>query len=135
MVVCAIAPEDSRRWQPKELEVVASFTASVMKQGRIDSSAVAVAAPGAGFAETAEYQKLGANRAKVPAWEQKLWQLYDATDYAANFANLPVVAYNAAFDIPFINFEPRLAMPPRMDLLDPSGAALRGRVALGGRAA
>ena len=58
----------------------------------------AVAAPGAGFAETAEYQKLGTNRAKVPAWEQKLWQLYDATDYAANFANLPVVAYNGTDD-------------------------------------
>src|SRR6185503_11587617 len=34
----------------------------------------AVAAPGAGFAETAEYQKLGPNRATVPSWEQKLWQ-------------------------------------------------------------
>ncbi len=53
----------------------------------------AVVAPGAGFAETAEYQKLGTNRAKFPAWEQKLWQLYDATDYAANFANVPVVSY------------------------------------------
>jgi predicted esterase len=53
----------------------------------------AVVAPGAGFAETAEYQKLGTNRAKFPAWEQKLWQLYDATDYAANFANVPVISY------------------------------------------
>ena len=58
----------------------------------------AVVSPGAGFAETAEYQKLGTNRAKVPAWEQKLWQLYDATDYAANFANVPVVAYNGTDD-------------------------------------
>jgi predicted esterase len=58
----------------------------------------AVAAPGAGFAETAEYQKLGANRAKIPSWEQKLWQLYDATDYAANFFNLPVIAYNGTDD-------------------------------------
>jgi pimeloyl-ACP methyl ester carboxylesterase len=53
----------------------------------------AVAAPGAGFAETAEYQKIGTNRARFPAWEQTLWQLYDATDYAANFANLPVISY------------------------------------------
>jgi predicted esterase len=53
----------------------------------------AVVAPGAGFAETAEYQKLGTNRAKFPTWEQKLWQLYDATDYAANFANVPVISY------------------------------------------
>lgn len=51
----------------------------------------AVAAPGAGFAETAEYTK--AKRDVIPDWEQKLWQLYDATDYAANFANLPVVSY------------------------------------------
>jgi predicted esterase len=53
----------------------------------------AVVAPGAGFAETAEYQKLGTNRARFPVWEQKLWQLYDATDYAANFANVPVISY------------------------------------------
>ena len=59
----------------------------------------AVVAPGAGFAETAEYQKLGTNRAKFPAWEQTLWQLYDATDYAANFANVPVVSY-AGLDDP-----------------------------------
>jgi hypothetical protein len=52
-----------------------------------------VVAPGAGFAETAEYQKFGTNRAKVPGWEQTLWQLYDATDYAANFANVPVISY------------------------------------------
>ena len=58
----------------------------------------AVVSPGAGFAETAEYQKLGTNRAKFPAWEQKLWQLYDATDYAANFASVPVVAYNGTED-------------------------------------
>ena len=58
----------------------------------------AVAAPGAGFAETAEYQKLGTNRFKVPWWEQRLWQRYDATDYAANFFNLPVIAYNGTDD-------------------------------------
>ncbi len=58
----------------------------------------AVVAPGAGFAETAEYQKLGNKRANLPTWEQKLWQLYDATDYAANFANVPVVGYNGTDD-------------------------------------
>jgi hypothetical protein len=57
-----------------------------------------VAAPGAGFAETAEYQKLGTNRMRIPSWEQKLWQLYDATDYSANFFNLPIVAYNGTED-------------------------------------
>jgi predicted esterase len=58
----------------------------------------AVAAPGAGFSETAAYTKALAKDPKPPAWEQKLWQLYDATDYAANFANLPVVAYNGTDD-------------------------------------
>jgi hypothetical protein len=58
----------------------------------------AVAAPGAGFAESAEYLKLGTNKARIPSWEQKLWQLYDATDYAANFFTLPVVAYNGTDD-------------------------------------
>ncbi len=47
VVVCAVAPEDSRRWQPKELEIIGSFTAAVMKLRDIDSSAVAVAASGA----------------------------------------------------------------------------------------
>jgi hypothetical protein len=58
----------------------------------------AVAAPGAGFSETADYT--GALKKNPPpsAWEQKLWQLYDATDYAANFFNVPVVAYNGTDD-------------------------------------
>ena len=46
VVVCAIAPEDARRWQPKELEVVANFAAAVLKLGGIEASAVAVAASG-----------------------------------------------------------------------------------------
>jgi pimeloyl-ACP methyl ester carboxylesterase len=58
----------------------------------------AVAAPGAGFSETAAYTKALAKEPKPPSWEQKLWQLYDATDYAANFFNLPVVAYNGTDD-------------------------------------
>src|ERR1043166_5041148 len=58
----------------------------------------AVASPGAGFAETAEYTKALSKNPKPPAWEQKLWQFYDATDYAANFFNLPVVAYNGTED-------------------------------------
>ena len=31
-------------------------------------------------------------------WEQKLFHLYDATDYAVNLANTPVVAYNGEID-------------------------------------
>ena len=58
----------------------------------------AVAAPGAGFAETAQYTKALSKEPKPSAWEQKLWQLYDATDYAANFFNLPVIAYDGSDD-------------------------------------
>ncbi len=54
------------------------------------------AAPGAGFAETAEYQKL--NLQDVPWYEQKLWHWYNATDYAANLFNCPVVAYSGEID-------------------------------------
>ncbi|HEX9000749.1 MAG TPA: prolyl oligopeptidase family serine peptidase [Blastocatellia bacterium] len=56
----------------------------------------AAAAPGAGFAETAEYQKLNLN--DVPWYEQKLWHLTNATDYAANLFNCPVVAYSGEID-------------------------------------
>ena len=52
----------------------------------------AAAAPGAGFAETAEYQKLNLN--DVPWYEQKLWHWYNATDYAANLFNCPTVVNN-----------------------------------------
>ena len=56
----------------------------------------AAAAPGAGFAETAEYLKL--KREDVPWYEQKLWHLYDATDYALNLFNCPTVAYSGEID-------------------------------------
>jgi pimeloyl-ACP methyl ester carboxylesterase len=58
----------------------------------------AAAAPGAGFAETAEFQRIWTKERK-PAWyEQTLWRLYDATMYAANFHNLPVIAYSGELD-------------------------------------
>ncbi len=56
----------------------------------------AAAAPGAGFAETPEYLKLAVN--ETPWYEQKLWHLYNATDYAANLFNLPTVAYSGEID-------------------------------------
>ncbi|MBI1788322.1 MAG: prolyl oligopeptidase family serine peptidase [Acidobacteria bacterium] len=59
----------------------------------------AAAAPGAGFAETAEFLKVFQRETVQPTWwEQKLWQLYDATGYAANFYNLPLVAYSGEDD-------------------------------------
>ena len=56
----------------------------------------ASAAPGAGFAETPEYVKASLN--EVPWYEQKLWHLYNATDYAANLFNCPTVAYSGEID-------------------------------------
>ncbi len=47
VVVCAIAPENNGRWQPKELDVVTRFAAAAIKKSPIDLSAVAVAASGA----------------------------------------------------------------------------------------
>ncbi len=54
-------------------------------------------APGAGFAETSEYQNLSA-KAPRPWYETKLFRLYDATEYALNFFNTPVVAYSGEKD-------------------------------------
>ena len=47
VVICAVAPEDSRRWQPKEINAIANFAAAVMKKAAVNPNAVAVAAPGA----------------------------------------------------------------------------------------
>ncbi|HZS05599.1 MAG TPA: prolyl oligopeptidase family serine peptidase [Blastocatellia bacterium] len=59
----------------------------------------AAAAPGAGFAETADFLRVFADEALKPTWyEQKLWHLYDATDYAANLFNCPTVAYSGEND-------------------------------------
>lgn len=55
------------------------------------------AAPGAGFAESAEFLNIKPNT-PVPWYERKLWHLYDATDYAANLANVPTVAYSGEKD-------------------------------------
>jgi hypothetical protein len=52
-------------------------------------------APGAGFSETAQFLHL---REMPPEWEQKLWHLYDAADYAENFYNVPVIEYHGEID-------------------------------------
>ena len=70
--------------------------ASVWHLAAHHATEFAAAAPGAGFAETMEYQK---NSKYVPTWwEQKLLHLTNATDYAANFFELPIVAYNGDQD-------------------------------------
>jgi hypothetical protein len=59
----------------------------------------AAAAPGAGFSETADFLKVFQNETLRPApYEQKLWHLYDATDYAVNLFNCPTVAYSGEVD-------------------------------------
>jgi pimeloyl-ACP methyl ester carboxylesterase len=59
----------------------------------------AAAAPGAGFSETPEFLKVFQNEKMQPAWfEQALWHQYNATDYALNFFNLPLVAYSGELD-------------------------------------
>ncbi len=58
------------------------------------------AAPGAGFSETPDFLKVFQNEdvSKIPSWEKKLWHMYDCTDYALNFYNLPTVAYSGEID-------------------------------------
>jgi pimeloyl-ACP methyl ester carboxylesterase len=54
-------------------------------------------APGAGFAETARYQRLSPDR--YPPWyEQKLWQAYDVPGYVRNLFNTEVIAYSGELD-------------------------------------
>lgn len=45
--VLVVAPEDNRRWQPNEIDVVGRFASTVMNQVAVEPAAVAVAAPGA----------------------------------------------------------------------------------------
>ena len=57
------------------------------------------AAPGAGFSETADFLKVFQNEAVRPTWyEQKLYHMYDSTDYAGNLFNCPTVAYSGELD-------------------------------------
>ena len=59
----------------------------------------AAAAPGAGFSETADFLKVFQNEAVKPTWyEQKLYHMYDSTDYAGNLFNCPTVAYSGEND-------------------------------------
>lgn len=59
----------------------------------------AAAAPGAGFSETPEFLKVFQKETLKPTWwERKLWQMYDCPEYAANFHNLPTVAYSGEKD-------------------------------------
>ncbi|MSU49545.1 MAG: hypothetical protein EXS37_10735 [Opitutus sp.] len=57
------------------------------------------ASPGAGFAETAIYNRaLDPGKPPRTPWEQTLWRWYNATDYAGNFFNQPIIAYSGEID-------------------------------------
>jgi pimeloyl-ACP methyl ester carboxylesterase len=59
----------------------------------------AAAAPGAGFSETPDFLKVFQKETLKPSdYEQKLWHMYDCTDYALNLFNLPTVAYSGEID-------------------------------------
>ena len=60
----------------------------------------AAAAPGAGFSETKEFLNVFQKEdvASIPWYQQKLWRMYDATEYAVNLYNLPTVAYSGEID-------------------------------------
>ncbi len=59
----------------------------------------AACAPGAGFSETPEFLKVFQNEKLEPTWyEKKLWHMYNASDTALNFFNLPTVAYSGEID-------------------------------------
>ena len=58
----------------------------------------AAGAPGAGFTETAVFLRGALRTQPQNELQQKLWHLYDSTDYAVNTFNVPVVAYSGAND-------------------------------------
>ena len=56
--------------------------------------------PGAGFSETPEFLKSFQKQKLDPTWwEQKLWHLYDSTDWSRNLLHCPTIAYSGELDI------------------------------------
>jgi hypothetical protein len=98
------ALEDARKHYPIDMNrlVVRGFSmggASAWQFATHYADRWAAAAPGAGFAETAEFFKVFApGKEPPPWWEQVLWRWYDSTLYAANLANCPTVAYSGEID-------------------------------------
>lgn len=54
--------------------------------------------PGAGFVDVWNYQGLETKEPKPPWYEKKMYALYDALNYAANFFNTTLVAYSGEED-------------------------------------
>ncbi len=96
--------EDIKKHYPIDMQrlVVRGFSmggAACWQFATHHSGLWAAAAPGAGFAETAEFFKVFApGKEAPPAWEQKLWRWYDCTTMAENLANTSVVAYSGEID-------------------------------------
>jgi predicted esterase len=81
---------------------VAGFSmggASVWHMSTHHSGLWCAATPGAGFAETAIYAGIfKEGKTPPPWWEQTMYNWYDATTYARNLANVPVMAYSGEID-------------------------------------
>lgn len=59
----------------------------------------AAAQPGAGFSETPEFLRtFQGETLNAPWWQKKLWRWYDATHWALNLTNFPVIAYSGEID-------------------------------------
>lgn len=58
----------------------------------------ACVAPGAGFAETPVYSNIYKDPVKPTPWQETLWHMYNATDYAVNLSNTGLVAYSGEID-------------------------------------
>lgn len=59
----------------------------------------AAAQPGAGFSETPDFlETFQGETLDAPWYERKLWRCYDATHWALNLSNLPVIAYSGEID-------------------------------------
>ncbi|HEY7120528.1 MAG TPA: prolyl oligopeptidase family serine peptidase [Tepidisphaeraceae bacterium] len=59
----------------------------------------AAASPGAGFSESREFLHIPQSEVDAMApWERALWHMYDCTDWAANLAMLPTIAYAGELD-------------------------------------
>lgn len=86
---------------PQKL-VVRGFSmggAAVWQFGTHFSGTWAVVQPGAGFAETREFNKVYAEGKTPPtAWEEILYRWYDATDSVVNLENTTTIAYSGEID-------------------------------------
>jgi dienelactone hydrolase len=57
------------------------------------------ASPGAGFSEAREFLHIKPEEvAAMTPWQVALWHMYDCTDYAANIAMIPTIAYAGELD-------------------------------------